>query len=368
MEGNTKQENTNPKKLLKVPVGYLSDGLVLQDNLYNFNGTVLLIPAGEIITGEKLKRLLHYETDNKYITTYESSCRIILEGRIKSEKQLQKMHEDEIGYTVLKKKVDQIFQQTRRQLNVDKITAESVTGDVWLKAKEVDTADVFRCIDIIRPVDEALQRHSLNVAFLNSIIGQLLDLPERDIKQLVLAGLLHDIGKVKIPDQILNAPRKLTPEEFAIVKHHPIYSDEMLPADCDEKVRSAVRHHHEKLCGGGYPDNPGQEQISLFARITAISDIYDAMVSRRSYKSSVIAFQVLGLLMEGAFAGIDQELAELFVRHMVRFYKGKTVLMSDDSVGVVAYIPLNDIGHPVILSEQQPKQADETWYCLRTVS
>lgn len=56
------------------------------------------------------------------------------------------------------------------------------------------------------------------------------------------------------------------------------------------------------------------------------------------------------------------------MRHMVRFYKGKTVLMSDDSVGVVAYIPLNDIGHPVILSEQQPKQADETWYCLRTVS
>lgn len=112
------------------------------------------------------------------------------------------------------------------------------------------------------------------------------------------AGLLHDIGKVKIPDQILNAPRKLTPEEVATVKHHPIYSDEMLPADCDEKVRSAVRHHHEKLCGG-YPDNLGQEQISLFARITAISDIYDTMVSRRSYKSSVIAFQVLGLLMEG---------------------------------------------------------------------
>lgn len=368
MEGNTKQENTNPKKLLKVPVGYLSDGLVLQDNLYNFNGTVLLIPAGELITGEKLKRLLRYEVNNKYITTYEASCRVILEGRLKSEKQLQKVHEDELGYTALKKKVDQILRQTRVHFNVDRRAAESITSDVLLKLKEVDTADVFRCIDIIRPVDEALQRHSLNVAFLNSIIGQWLDLSDRDVKQLVLAGLLHDIGKVKIPDQILNAPRKLTPEEFAIVKYHPIYSDEMLPADCDERVRSAVRHHHEKLCGGGYPDNLKQEQISLFARITAISDIYDAMVSRRSYKSSVMAFQVLGQLMEGAFAGIDQEITELFVRRMVRLYKGKTVLMSDDSVGVVAYIPLNDIGHPVIMSEQQPKQADETWYCLRTVS
>lgn len=79
-----------------------------------------------------------------------------------------------------------------------------------------------------RPVDEALQRHSLNVALLNGIMGQWLGLDETDVRNLILTGVLHDIGKTKIPEEILNAPRKLTQEEFEIMKRHPLYSFELL--------------------------------------------------------------------------------------------------------------------------------------------
>ncbi len=101
---------------------------------------------------------------------------------------------------------------------------------------------------------------------------------------LILTGVLHDIGKTKIPEEILNAPRKLTPEEFEVMKRHPLYSFELLGDDISEDVRYAVRWHHEKLDGKGYPDGLKAESISYFARITTISDIYDAMLSARSYK------------------------------------------------------------------------------------
>lgn len=142
-------------------------------------------------------------------------------------------------------------------------------------------------------MDENLQRHSLNVAFTNGVIGQWLKLPEPVIKKLVCAGLVHDIGKTKIPEEILNAPRRLTEEEFEIIKAHPVYSYELLWDNVDEDIRLAARHHHERLDGKGYPDQIAGDEISLLARITAISDVYDAMISQRSYKESMIPFDVL---------------------------------------------------------------------------
>ena len=105
----------------------------------------------------------------------------------------------------------------------------------------VDAGEIFQCITVPRPVDEALQRHSLNVALLNGIMGQWLGLDEKDIRSLILTGVLHDIGKTKIPEEILNAPRKLTPEEFEVMKRHPLYSFELLGDDISEDVRYAVR-------------------------------------------------------------------------------------------------------------------------------
>ena len=361
------KETEEIKKLKKVPIEYLWEGLVLSDNIYNYNGTVLLIPQGEVLTKEKLERLSKFENVNGYITTCEKSYRTIMEGEATPPDIRQKMYEDYGGYTVLKKDVDQIFAMTRDASRINRLATESLIEGVFSKINEANSTHIFQCIGAPRKMDERLQRHSLSVAFFNGLMGQWLDLSEEQIKMLVCAGLVHDIGKTKIPEEILYAPRKLTEEEYEVMKQHPVFSYELLWEGVEEEIRQAVRHHHEKLDGSGYPDGISGEEISLLARITSITDVYDAMVSQRDYKASIIPFDVLEKLQNREFQGLDEELLTIFIKQMIAYYKEVRVMMSDGSIGVVKYVPPNDISHPVVQTEQEIKQTDEEWYCTRIV-
>lgn len=352
------------EKLKKVPIEYLWDGLVLSDNIYNYNGSVLLVPGGEVITQHKIEKLMHFETDNGYIMTGEESSRIIFEGKSVPVEIRQKNYEERLGYTSLKKSVEHILLVSRTASEINTSMAESVVDDVVSKLFEVEASRIFQCLEAARTMDEDLQRHSLNVAFTNGMMGQWMKLPEEDVRQLVCAGLLHDIGKTKIPESILYAPRKLTEEEFEIMKLHPIFSDELLGEDIDEKIRRAVRCHHEKLDGSGYPDKICGDKVTLFARITAISDIYDAMISKRSYKDSVIVFDILERFFNLEFSGLDNELVCFFVKNMTKYYRGERVIMSDGSEGTVEYIPPNDISHPIVSVDHRLRQSDELWCCV----
>lgn len=132
----------------------------------------------------------------------------------------------------------------------------------------------------------------------------------------------------------------------------------------DEDIRLAARHHHERLDGKGYPDQIAGDEISLLARITAISDVYDAMISQRSYKESMIPFDVLEKFKKGEFPGLDERLVDLFVKNMVANYRDVKVQMSDGRIGVVRYIPPNDLNHPIINCNHDVSQTDDKWYCV----
>ena len=199
------------------------------------------------------------------------------------------------------------------------------------------------------------------------MMGYWLKMPEEQIQLLVMAGLLHDIGKTQIPEQILYAPRKLTKEEYEVIKQHPVYSYELLGDQYDASVRDAVRHHHERLDGLGYPDQLSGDEISVFARITSICDIYDAMMSKRSYKEERLPFDILDKMKHKEYGGLDPELVAVFIKNMIRHFKNSQVIMSDGITGIVSYIPPNDIDHPVIVAGDVVRQVDDTWYCRKVL-
>ena len=128
------------------------------------------------------------------------------------------------------------------------------------------------------------------------------------------------------------------------MKRHPLYSFELLGDDISEDVRYAVRWHHEKLDGKGYPDGLKAESISYFARITTISDIYDAMLSARSYKKEKIPFDVLQWFVTEGSKGIDQNLLNIFIKNMVKVYKQQQVIMSDGREGCGGIYPIKRYG------------------------
>jgi putative nucleotidyltransferase with HDIG domain len=152
--------------------------------------------------------------------------------------------------------------------------------------------------------DSYTRGHSDRVRLYSTLIGKKLGLSEKDIKVLGFAGILHDIGKIGTPMEIINKNGPLTQDEFATIKEHPAIGENMIAhIDFLKPVRKIIRHHHERVDGRGYPDNISGEQLCLGARILAVADTFDAMTSNRPYRKALSDSEALTELIR--FAGIQ---------------------------------------------------------------
>ncbi|HTI35287.1 MAG TPA: HD-GYP domain-containing protein [Miltoncostaea sp.] len=145
--------------------------------------------------------------------------------------------------------------------------------------------------------DTATEGHTRRVAMLAVQVGEELDLPATRLRRLALGGILHDIGKLRVPDAILKKPAKLTDEEFAVIRRHPAWGDALLEElGFAPEVRAIVRDHHERIDGTGYPSRRTGAELSDEAMIVAVCDVYDALVSPRVYRDAWPAERALALL------------------------------------------------------------------------
>ena len=163
--------------------------------------------------------------------------------------------------------------------------------------------------------DRSTEEHTRRVAELAVAIGDELGLAPGRMRELALGGLLHDMGKLAVPDAILRKPGALTDEEFAAIRRHPGDGDELL-ADLgfSTRIRRMVRGHHERLDGSGYPDGLRGDEIDLETRILAVADVYDALVSPRVYRDAWPVPRALALLREEAGVGFDARCVEALER------------------------------------------------------
>lgn len=155
--------------------------------------------------------------------------------------------------------------------------------------------------------DGSTEEHTRRVALLAVQIGERLGLPPSRLRSLATGGLLHDIGKLAVPDEILKKPGSLTDDEFGVIKRHPEWGHHLLGelGDFAPDVRRLVLDHHERLDGSGYPRGLTQAQLDLETRILAVCDVYDALISPRVYRDAWSQERALGLLREGAGALFD---------------------------------------------------------------
>lgn len=151
----------------------------------------------------------------------------------------------------------------------------------------VDNDAVAVDISMLKVSDEYTFKHSVDVATMAMIIGKKYGLSDKELHELGIAGLLHDVGKTKIPLEVLNKPAKLTDEEFALMKQHTLFGFEILKKrnEFPDSIMRGVLQHHEKLNGRGYPLGVSADKIHPYARIIAVADVYDALVTERPYKS-----------------------------------------------------------------------------------
>ncbi len=156
--------------------------------------------------------------------------------------------------------------------------------------------------------------HSDRVSEYSVLIGKKLGLPEEDIRKLEIGGLFHDVGKIGIPDSILQKNGKLTDDEYIKIKEHPIIGEYILStASIFKDIVPIVKYHHERYDGNGYPEGLKGEQIPYLARITAVADTFDAMSSKRVYRDSLPIDKVIEELKRCRGTQFDPEIDDLFV-------------------------------------------------------
>ncbi len=197
--------------------------------------------------------------------------------------------------------------------------------------------EAFLNISRLKNKDDYTYLHSVAVCALMIALAKQMELSEEDIKDAGMAGLLHDVGKMMIPEEVLNKPGKLTDEEFEIIKSHPQRGWEVLnhANGANAVALDVVLHHHERVDGTGYPEKISGDALTLFARMGAVCDVYDALTSNRCYKSGWEPSEALRKMAEWRNGHFDERIFHAFVKTIGIYPTGTLVRLKSGRLAIV---------------------------------
>ena len=228
------------------------------------------------------------------------------------------------------------------------------TGDLLAKPLELidhsgSGSNTFDMIHNMRDYDDLTYAHSMNVALLNYVAACWLDWSEEDRQLAMLCGLLHDVGKLKVSHSILTKPGKLDSVEYKHIQKHPIYGYKILQEkNLNEHIKNAALMHHERYDGSGYPLQLAGESIDKFARLTAVSDVYEAMTAARCYRGPLCPFRVIEVFEEEGFEKYDAEIVLTFLSNVGATYVRNACLLSDGREGEIIMLNKEKLSRPVV--------------------
>lgn len=220
--------------------------------------------------------------------------------------------------------------------------ANSISGELMKAISQNDAIAVD--ISALKVSDEYTFKHSVDVASIAMIMAKQCNMSDKSVYQIGLAGLLHDLGKSEIPNEILNKPGRLTDEEFAVIKKHPIYGYNLIKdkTELSPEILLGVLQHHEKINGKGYPMGVTDNKLTPFARLLSIADIYDALVTERPYKKGFTPRDSVEMIM--AMTGeLDIKFIKVFMESVILYPVDSYVKLSNGELGKVVE---NVVGYP----------------------
>lgn len=228
-----------------------------------------------------------------------------------------------------------MFQEVRMGKTVDAVGAQRLVDEIADSLSRNTSALIS--LARLKTADDYTYMHSVAVCAMMIALAKQLGLDEAQTRAAGLAGLLHDLGKAVMPQEILNKPGKLTDAEFAIIKSHPLEGYKLLQAlsNVDPIALDVCLHHHEKMDGSGYPDGLKADEISLVAKMGAVCDVYDAITSNRPYKAGWDPADSLRKMAEWAQGHFDPRVFQAFVKSLGIYPIGSLVRLSSGRLGVV---------------------------------
>lgn len=203
--------------------------------------------------------------------------------------------------------------------------------------------DALACMTSLRVKDDYLLEHSLNTSILMTIFCKHMNIEKKIMEELALGAFLHDVGKVLIPDNILNKPGRFTDKEYSIMKTHVLLGVKVLEKipNLPEIALRVVKEHHERIDGKGYPYQLSEDEISQYGRMIAIVDSYDAMTAERVYKAGMHPIRAFKILVSESPNSYDKGLVEQFIQCLGLYPIGTLVQLKSGKIGLISKLNKN---------------------------
>jgi HD-GYP domain-containing protein (c-di-GMP phosphodiesterase class II) len=210
--------------------------------------------------------------------------------------------------------------------------------------------NIFRLFEAIKAKDEYTYRHQIGVAVIATLIGKWLKLGHAELASLSLAAILHDVGNLRIPTEMLAKEDFLREDEFQFIKQHTVFGYDILKdtVGISDRVALAALQHHEREDGSGYPLGLKKEQIDPFSKIVAVADMFHAMYSKRPYQDAIPLSEIIRQLNKETFGKLDPTVVRVFIKNITDKLVGKQVLLSDGRKGNIVYMNPYEDTKPLI--------------------
>lgn len=255
----------------------------------------------------------------------------------------------QVDYLLVKELVREAFINIAKGKNYQINEARLIETVSTLYASRNTITELFDMIYQMRSIDDSTYSHCVNVALISRMIGRWLHLDTKDLNVLTFCGLFHDIGKIAIPDEILNKPGKLTDEEFNTIKSHPKIGYELLRnQNIDNRIKQSALMHHERYDGSGYPNGYSSEVLIDYAMIVAIADVYDAMTASRSYREPLCPFQVIANFERDGLQKYHTKFLLTFLNRIATTYQSNRVLLNDGRACKIVMLNQNYLSKPMV--------------------
>lgn len=334
-------------------------GARIGKSIYQDNGRVLLA-KGTYLTDSLIRRLTQLNVFTVYIED-EVSEGIEIVDSIPVELKME-------AANIITESLDAIA-----DLNAVNIQGMMKTGRVIRSMQKV-FKDIVQCLSsnqtalnliaTTKVYENHVYTHSLNVSIYACQLALENGLPLKQIEEIGLGAMLHDLGKLSIPKEILNKPGKLTEEEYELVKTHCEVGFDILKKvhEIPLPVAHCALQHHERIDGAGYPRGLMDSEIHKYAKIISVADVFDAVTSHRSYRQAMLPHKGMEVLYGGNGTMFDSKQVELFKGCIAIYPPGLTVKLNDGRTGIVSQYNFEAVGRPVIRIIKDEEEQEVTPY------
>ncbi len=335
--------------MFRLTTQQLQPGMIIARNIYHANGLLLLSKDTTLDAG-LITRLGRIGIDSVYV-----------QNSLLNVEPVEILHERTRVDTI--KQTQKVFEGFRKSNTINIGDVQNIIKKIVEDA--VDNRNMLIHLTDIRTHDDYTFGHSINVCLLSVMIGIKLYLKEDQLYELAMGAILHDIGKMFIPTEILNKPGGLTPEEWKVMREHTDKGFDLLRKQGALSVVSShvAYQHHENYDGKGYGRGLSHEDIHKYARIAAIADLYDAITSDRPYRKAYLPHEAYELILGSMGTKLDPQLTGVFLENIALYPVGSIVQLDTGEIGVVINVLPKLQARPVVRvianSDGQPLEGPE---------